>query len=140
MYPICKKPQQFFAGLMKDRGYVLLDVLAALFFFAIGFGILFGLNEAAVRESNQAIHLIEAANIAQETMEKLAANSWQENISLGRCIPGIQVQGAEGAYNWAVKSLWDNPQGLLRVSVVVEWMEQGKKFSYTLETLYDTTQ
>lgn len=119
-----------------DRGFVLLDVVLALFLFTFGFAALFGLSESALGETEQALRLTEAANYAQNIMESLAVEPWLDNINEGRCIPGGAVEGREGLFHWKVYSAWDIPDELLRVRVEISWLEQGRMQSYELESLY----
>lgn len=120
----------------SEKGFVLLDVMLALFLFTVGFAALYGLSEKALSEADQALRLTEAANHAQNIMESLGAESWQDNIQRGSCIPGGEVEGSEGFFRWKVYSEWDIPNELLRVRVEVSWLEQGRVQIYTLESLY----
>lgn len=120
----------------NEKGFVLLDVILALFLFTVGFAALYGLSEKALSEADQALCLTEAANHAQNIMETLGAESWRDNIRRGSCIPGGEVEGSEGFFRWRVYSDWDIPDELLRVKVEVSWLEQGSIQSYTLESLY----
>jgi len=117
-------------------GYVLFDVLLAVFLLSLGFAVLYGLKEGAVSEARQAASLMEGANLAQEKMERLAVHDWRENISAQACIPGGTVEGHEGKFHWRIDSEWDVIPELLRVSVEVRWIERGNPYHYRLESLY----
>lgn len=117
-------------------GYVLFDVLIALFLFSSGFAVLFGLTEGAVSEARQATTLMEGANLAQEIMDRLAARSWSENIATQACIPGGTVVGSDGKFLWQIHSEWGDIPELLRVNVEVKWTERGTPHQYKLESLY----
>jgi len=122
---------------LKDsQGYVLFDVLLALFLFSLGFAVLFGLTEGAVSEARQASTLMEGANLAQEIMDRLAVQIWSDNIARQACIPGGTVEGHEGKFRWLIVSNWDDIPQLLRVSVEVRWAERGNPAWYKLESLY----
>jgi hypothetical protein len=121
----------------KRNGYVLYDVLMALFLFSLGFAAIFALDEAAIRETREAITLNQAVNLAETTLEKLAADSWRENILSGACVPGGRIQGSEDGFRWTFEADWTGPAGLLRVCLSVEWQEDGKSKIYVLESLYD---
>ena len=123
--------------LKGTQGYVLFDVLLALFLFSIGFAVLFGLTEGAVSEARQAATLQEGANLAQEKMEQLAVQAWNDNITRQAVIPGGTVEGDEGKFHWAILSSWDDMPQLLRVSVAVSWTERGNPYQYQLESLYE---
>ena len=120
------------------QGYVLFDVLLALFLFSLGFAVLFGLTEGAITEARQAATLMEGANLAQEKMEQLAARFWNDNIARQACLPGGTVEGDEGKFHWLIVSSWDDIPQLLRVSVEVLWTEKGNPHQYKLESLYET--
>ena len=119
-----------------SQGYVLFDVLLALFLFSLGFAVLFGLTEGAVSEARQASTLMEGANLAQEKLEQLAVHAWSDNIARQACIPGGTVEGNEGKFHWLIVSNWDDIPQLLRVSVEVRWTERGNPAWYKLESLY----
>lgn len=118
------------------QGYVLFDVLLALFLFSLGFAVLFGLTEGAVTKSRQASSLMEGANLAQKVMDRLAIHDWRENLAQQACIPGGTVEGHEGKFQWIIRSDWDSIPQLLRVSVEVFWQEKGNYSQYKLESLY----
>lgn len=122
--------------LKASQGYVLFDVLLALFLFSLGFAVLFGLTEEAVFESRQAATLMEGANLAQRKLEQLTAHTWSDNITRQVCIPGGTVEGNEGKFHWLIVSNWDDIPQLLRVSVEVRWTERGNPAWYKLESLY----
>ncbi len=119
-----------------ERGFVLLDVVFALFLFTLGFTALYGLTEGAIQEAQQVINLTEAANYAQDLIEDLAAQPWTDNLQKGRCKPGETVEGQKGRFQWKLFSEWDTPGELLRVQVEVSWKEKGKTQKYSLETLF----
>jgi len=111
-------------------------VLLALFLFSLGFAVLFELTVGAVSESRQASTLMEGANLAQETMDRLATHAWSDNIARRDCIPGGTVEGTEGKFHWVICSEWHDIPELLKVSVEVFWTERGNPFQYKLESLY----
>lgn len=120
----------------NSQGYVLLDVLLALFLFSLGFAVLFGLTEGAVSEARQASNLMEGANLAQKKLEQLAVHAWSANITRQACIPGGTVEGNEGKYHWLIVSKWADTPQLLKISVEVLWTERGNPAGYKLESLY----
>ncbi|MHB1405662.1 MAG: type IV pilus modification PilV family protein [Desulfitobacteriaceae bacterium] len=119
----------------KSKGYVLLDALMAVFFFSLGFAVLFGLTESAVRETESAQNLTQAANLAQQKIERLAAKPWSQNLAQGLVVPGASILGEEGKFNWIIDSDWEIPS-LLKVTVQVSWPEQGKTGTYTLGSVF----
>lgn len=123
-------------GYVFKDGYVLFDVLLALFLFSLGFGVLFQLTVGALSEARQAASLMEGANLAQETMERLAARKWRDNIARRDCIPGGVVEGTKEQFEWQICSEWHDIPQLLKVSVKVRWTNQGNPYQYTLESLY----
>lgn len=117
-------------------GYVLVDVLLALFLFSLGFAVLFGLTERAIAESRQASDLMEGANLAQKIMDRLAIHDWRDNLDREACIPGGTVEGHEGRFKWIIHSNWVDMPQLLRVSVEVFWKGNENYSQYKLESLY----
>jgi hypothetical protein len=120
----------------RDQGFVLLDVVFALFLFTLGFTALYGLTEGAIHETQQALNFTEAANTAQNLMEDLSAHSWSENLTERRCIPGENVEGENGRFSWRIFSDWETPGELLKIQVTVIWKENGRDQSYSLDTLF----
>ncbi len=127
-----KKGNCFVAG----NGYVLFDLLLALFLLSLGFTVLLGLTVGAVTQSRQATTLMEGANLAQETLDCLAGHGWSDNIARQACIPGGTVEGTDGKFRWLIRSEWYDIPELLKVSVEVFWIERGKPHQYKLESLY----
>ena len=122
----------------REGGFALLDVLNALFVFALGFGAIYGLSAAALQETHEAVVLNQAANVAQSTLDSLAAVPWAENLATGACVPGGSVEGSTGRFSWKLTSDWYTSPNLLRVTVEVSWVERGKSRTYTLESVYYT--
>ncbi|AGA69878.1 hypothetical protein Desdi_2454 [Desulfitobacterium dichloroeliminans LMG P-21439] len=120
----------------RNQGFVLLDVVLALFLFTLGFAALYGLSESAIKEAEQALRITEAANKAQSILESLAGDSWRDNINAGRCLPGGEVEGWEGIFRWTIDADWELPEELIRVRVEIAWLEQGSVRVYCLENLY----
>ncbi|MGE4271577.1 MAG: PulJ/GspJ family protein [Desulfitobacterium sp.] len=120
----------------RNQGFALLDVVLALFLFALGFAALYGLSESAMKEAEQALRITEAANQAQSILESLANESWRDNIDTGHCLPGGEVRGREGIFHWTIYTDWELPEELLRVRVEIAWLEKGSERKYTLESLY----
>jgi len=120
-----------------SQGYVLFDVLLALFLFSIGVAVLFGLTEAGVSEARQASTLMEGANLAQKKIEQLAVHPWSDNIAQQACLPGGTLEGNEDKFHWLIHSEWADIPQLLKVSVEVRWTERGNTYQYKLESLYD---
>jgi hypothetical protein len=119
-----------------SQGYILFDVLLALFLFSLGFSVLFNLTESSLSESRQASALMEGANLAQTKLDQLAVHTWSDNITRQACIPGGVVEGNEGKYHWLIRSDFDDIPQLLRVSVEVRWSDERKPSSYKVESLY----
>ncbi|WP_434511816.1 type IV pilus modification PilV family protein [Desulfitobacterium sp. AusDCA] len=121
---------------MKNAGFVLVDVLIALFLWATGFSALYGLTEGAIQNSREALVMTEAANLAQNLLEQLSARPWTQNFTEGKCLPGSEVKGSEQGLQWSVKSEWESENVLLKVTAQVTWLKKGYPSTYTLTTLY----
>lgn len=120
----------------KSKGYVLLDALMAILFFSLSFAVLFGLTESAVRETEHAQDLTQAANLAQKKIEELAAKPWSQNLAQGLVVPGESVGGQEGKFQWSLNSEWEVPSSLIYINVLVSWPEQGKARTYHLRSVF----
>jgi Tfp pilus assembly protein PilV len=121
---------------VNENGFALLDVVFALFLFTFGFVTFYGLTQGAIQENQEVFNLTEAANFAQNLMEELSAHPWSENLSQGKCIPGENVEGQDGRFQWKVNSEWEVPNELLKVQITVYWKEKGKVQNYSLDTLF----
>jgi hypothetical protein len=118
------------------KGYALVDVLMAVFLFSLGFSVVYSLTETAVSENQQAANLTQAVSIAQQTMDRLAARPWSENLAEGKCIPAETVTGCEGLFDWTLYTEWDENPELLNIEMKVEWLEKGDTRSYHLGSVY----
>lgn len=119
-----------------DSGFVLVDVLLALFLFTLGFASVYGLSTGALKEGEEALRITEGANIAQNIMESLASEDWDVNLATGKCIPGGVVQGEEGFFQWEITAEWIIPERLLQVNVKTAWPERGKTQKYSLSSMF----
>lgn len=90
----------------------------------------------ALSESRQAAALMEGANLAQETMDHLAAHRWSDNIAQRDCVPGGIVERTKGNYRVRISSEWQDIPQLLKVGVEVIWTERGNPYQYKLESFY----
>lgn len=116
----------------KDSGFVLLDVLLALFLFTTGFAAVYGLSIGALKEGEEALNLTKAANIAQELMETFAS----EVCGTGNRIPDGIMQGKKEEYHWQITTEWIIPEKLLQVNVHITWLERGRTQGYKLTSLF----
>ena len=121
-----------------QRGFVLIDVLMALFLLATGFAALYGLTEGAIQNSREALVITEAANLAQNLTEQLSVQSWTQNFAEGRCVPGSEVLGTENGFQWSIQSEWERENILLKVTTQVTWLKKGHPTRYALTTLFLT--
>ena len=116
----------------KDSGFVLIDVLLALFLFTIGFAAVYGLSIGAIKEGEEALNVTMAANIAQELMETFASEvKGRENR-----IPDGIIQGKKDLFQWQITTEWIIPEKLLQVNVSITWLERGKTQEYRLTSMF----
>lgn len=120
----------------SQEGFILIDALLAVFLLTTSFAALYGLTEGAVQNSREALATTEAANLAQNLIEQLATQSWQDNFAEGKCIPGGKVEGSENSYRWSIASEWELENVLLKVKTQVTWPKKGHLSTYDLTTLY----
>lgn len=121
---------------MRNAGFVLVDVLIALFLWTTGFSALYGLTEGAIQNSREALVMTKAANLAQDKMEQLSARPWSQNFAEGKCIPGSEVKGSDQGLQWSVQAEWESDNVLLKVTTQVTWLKKGIPATYILTTLY----
>lgn len=118
------------------NGFVLIDALIAIFLLTTCFAALYGLTEGAIGNSREALATTEAANVAQNLMEQLSAQAWEDNFAEGKCIPEGKVEGSENGYRWTISSEWEVENVLLKVTTQVGWPKRGNLSTYDLTTLY----
>ncbi len=119
-----------------ESGFVLVDVLLALFLFTLGFASVYGLSAGALKEGEEALRITEGANMAQSLMESLANEDWNVNLATGKCIPDGAVQGKEGLFQWKITAEWVIPERLLQVNVDITWPERRKNQNYSLSSMF----
>lgn len=120
----------------SKNGFVLIDALIAIFLLTTSFAALYGLTEGAIQNSREALATTEAANLAQNLIERLSAQPWQDNFAEGKCIPGGKVEGSENGFLWSISSEWEVEDALLIVTTQVSWPKKGNLSTYDLTTLY----
>lgn len=130
---------KFAAPTIKDRGFTLAEVLAALLFMAIVVPVAMeGLHIASLAGA-VAERKGEAARIAERVLnESLITTNWNQSMQSGSTIEG------QREFRWTLRSdPWnqDPAQSVMRqLSVEVHFTAQNKEYSVKLSTLVDTSQ
>lgn len=130
---------KFAAPTIKDGGFTLAEVLAALLFMAIVVPVAMeGLHIASLAGA-VAERKGEAARIAERVLnESLITTNWNQSMQSGSTIEG------QREFRWTLRSdPWnqDPAQSVMRqLSVEVHFTAQNKEYSVKLSTLVDTSQ
>jgi len=104
----------------KSAGFTLLEILIALIIFSIGILALTSLSVTATRTGAYGGRMTEAVTFAQDKLEELKVNSW-DNIVSG----GDQQTGPTGinyARKWKV--LEKETRNLKTVSITIDWNDR----------------
>ena len=106
--------------LRKSSGFTLIEILVALVIFSISVLAFAGLTVTATKTGAYGGRMTEAVTFAQDKLEELKANSW-ENIVSG----GDQETGPTGinyTRNWKV--LEKETRNLKTVSITIDWNDR----------------
>lgn len=104
----------------KSSGFTLIEILIALVIFSISMLAFAGLTVTATRSGSYGGRMTEAVTLAQDKLEELKANSWEEIVS-----GGDQKMGATGINymrNWKV--LETENRNLKTVSIKIDWKDR----------------
>jgi type IV pilus assembly protein PilV len=104
----------------KSCGFTLIEILIALVIFSISMLAFAGLTVTATRSGSYGSRMTEAVTLAQDKLEELKANSWEEIIS-----GEDQETGATGinyTRNWNV--LETGNRNLKTVSIKIDWKDR----------------
>lgn len=101
----------------RSAGFTLLEILIALIIFSIGILALTSLTVTATRSGSYGGRMTEAVTFAQDKLEELKADSWNNIVS-----GADQETGPTGIYytrNWKV--LEKEARNLKTVSITIKW-------------------
>ncbi len=117
----------------KQSGFVLVDILAALFIVSLGLTVLLGLANNAVASQSKAANYFEAVNIAASEMDQVFSTLKTDPEQRFFYITADHDQRS-GIYTIHTK-LALQAANLARITVQVSWQEQKEARSYKLESL-----
>jgi type II secretion system protein I len=103
--------------LRKSAGFTLLEILIALIIFSIGLLALTSLTVTATRTGSYGGRMTEAVTFAQDKLEELKTNSWDNIVSGADQKTG--PTGVNYTRNWKV--LEKETQNLKTVSITIDW-------------------
>jgi len=116
-------------------GFILLDVLMALFVFGIGFAAFWGLGVTAAKKAVQTEHYHEAIRLAGNLLESQLARSrnipqaeWPETDE------SLVSDGTEERYRWQLTASFDVNFRLVYVRVEVFWQDGNRERKYHVES------
>jgi type II secretion system protein I len=101
----------------KSAGFTLLEILIALIIFSIGLLALTSLTVTATRTGSYGGRMTEAVTFAQDKLEELKTNSWDNIVSGADQKTG--PTGVNYTRNWKV--LEKETQNLKTVSITIDW-------------------
>ncbi len=112
-------------GWRGEKGFTLLEVLAALAVMAFGLVVLLQTDALNISRALHAKRLMGAADLAREKMEEVfsrgAPDILEEDMTEG-----------EGLYTWTGTSNETQFPGIMEVHVTVRWMEGDREESYSV--------
>jgi len=117
----------------KHNGFVLLDILAALFILGLGLTVLLGLTQHTVMSYSKAANYFGAVNVASTEMEQ-AISAIKADPDQRFHFMTTDDNRLSGIYNIKVNAQ-SKSASLLIVSVQVSWQELSENRSYVLESL-----
>jgi prepilin-type N-terminal cleavage/methylation domain-containing protein len=106
---------------MKQSGFTLLEILVAMTILSVGIVGTMHAFSLSMRAGTEASRLARASEIARRELVLAAAAP----------SGGIDNDGAEDAYTWRIREM-DQADGLLVVSVTVNWLDRGRPQSFAL--------
>jgi len=127
---------KFVINKSDPKGYVFIDVLIAIFIFALGFAGLYSLTEEAVRNTQSSMNLAQAVSLAQSKLETAGNAFIHQRLFEGYISPGEGVHGTEDKLSWNLDSEWTEVPNLLKIKVQIRWQENRKNMVYDIESLF----
>ena len=108
-----------------QRGFTLLEVLAALSVLALGMVILLQTDALNINRTLHASRLMEATLLAQEKMDEV--------FSRGEEVTGAgTTQGTENIFSWTRTVATSQYPGVSEVMLSIDWSEGSRKRSYSV--------
>lgn len=104
----------------KSGGFTLLEILIALVIFSIGILALTSLTVTATRSGSYGGRMTEAVTFAQDKLEELKVNSWEQIVSGGDQKTG--PTGINYTRNWKV--LETETRNLKTISIAIDWKDR----------------
>jgi len=104
----------------KLAGFTLIEILIALVIFSISVLAFAGLTVTATRTGSYGGRMTEAVTFAQDKLEELKANSWENIVSGGDRETG--PTGINYTRNWKV--LEKETRNLKTVSITIDWNDR----------------
>lgn len=120
--------------ILKNNGYILLDILLGLFILGLGLAIIWGLNNSAVLKSGQVDSSLQAVNLASSTLDELHCRFDEDRGYLDN-FTSVEVKDRYGLFERVIKAQWQT-MNLVLLTVEIQWLERGVSREYSLESYY----
>jgi len=118
----------------RERGYIFIDVLMAIFIFAMGFAGLYSLTSEALANYQSSVNLTKAAHLAQSKLA-LAEIALKNSLSEKSIELGEEISGVEAGMAWTLHATHTMIPNLFELKVVVAWQERNQYQTYLSECL-----
>lgn len=107
---------------MKERGFILLEVMIALGVLSLALVVIFSQQATSIDQGNEARIVTKATFLAQERMTALIT---QERLPIGE--EEGEVQDSIPPFQWKAMVEESETEGMKRVSVIVLWKEGDRE-------------
>ncbi len=119
---------------VRNSGYILLDILLGLFILGMGLAVILGLNNSTVLKSGQVDSSLQAVNLASSTLDELLCE-FDEDKSYIDKYTSVEVKDTYGIFERIIRAEWKT-MNLVLLTVKIEWLERGISKEYYLESYY----
>lgn len=111
-------------------GFTLIEVIVATLILSIGITGIIGIFNISIRATSRGDRISEATSIARRILEPSVA------ISADKYMP---QEGNVGQFKWNL-SYSQKPHGLMKATVVVNWLDKGQPEAFELSQIFQPRQ
>ncbi len=122
------------AGKYATTGFILLDVMAALLFFSIGFFAVLSLNNAAALAQARAENYLQAVNLAASAMDRIVGDLEAGRRDADAGAPNDEQEIGKFTCRTTTEQ---EAESILRITVEIGWEENKRTRNYILQCLCD---
>ena len=120
--------------LLKNNGYILLDILLGLFILGMGLAVIWGLNNSTVLKSGQVDSSFQAINLASSTLDELLCIFDEDKAYIDN-YTSVEVTDRIGLFERGIGAEWKT-MNLVLLTVKIKWLEREVSKEYCLESYY----